>query len=414
MWCGPWHQPLPLEYALKLARITQLFSLGLTFICLTACPQKRSSEHVEAEYSQIVTKGDPNQLIKGALTDSHSPISESNINEWNQYRLITIADFVENEKVDLTPASQADLEKENVTKTTTTDSTTEQLFKISVGKIDDTTWTLTFRNGQNSIHLKKLEDGQLQVFEVEAYGRVLPVQPIHWSISHDRRFISLLVSAEDQVDGRSLTAIYFEKPSSVVATTPMTDSKYIYSAGPGRKIGWKPTADEAIDLNLCGSKSKTESVKADVAAWTKVLSNRLTVNYSQTDRYYPFSDLNQHCIYVTDIYMYEPRQDVAVYGITSSIRSLSYVKTIDSDIFLFSREFQKQQRSFESQGNLSQSSIHDKMNSIFHIALVHELGHWFGLGHKFNGPRSIMSYDLNDPHLQPYDIEAVHELYPLR
>ena len=90
----------------------------------------------------------------------------------------------------------------------------------------------------------------------------------------------------------------------------------------------------------------------------------------------------------------------------SNLASTFYVanfhreEIIDSDIIIWNKEFQKINPNYVFPAEISPSRT-----------IVHEMGHFFGLHHKFNGTKSVMSYKRKHHKIFEYDAKALRELY---
>jgi hypothetical protein len=367
----------------------------LTFLlALTGCPDDHKDSHESDTNKVLFVKGDPHALIAGAQANSTSPITVANAREWNSYSLIVLQQFVEKEEVLATQGT--DLTKENETKDRTKQET-KLTMALELSQAGDGHWLMKLYGGLLTFDMEQTSDGRLQPVQVTTPKDKVAVRAVHWSVTPDHNYMSLLVEGEDNQDGRSLVAMYFEKTAPAQAV-PTTDSKYVYSAGPGKKIGWR---GKKISVSVCGASKYRENVQEAVALWNKPLTGRMQLELKFPATYAPFSDLNQHCIYAVDSYLTDNRKNVLNYGITLPIRSLSRLEHVDADIFLFESEISK----------LYTLGYSYRLSNDVRYTIIHELGHVLGLGHKFDGTPSIMSYEYTNREPTAYDIEALGELY---
>jgi hypothetical protein len=374
---------------------------------LLAC-SKKSSPPVRSQY---FVKGDPKGLIKGATTNKHSPITEDNILEWNKYQLSSLAGFVQWEPTKTEgPTTKQELEKEQAPSEGPSHGSGTRVMQAVQ---DAHGWHLRTADASFQLDLRRESDGSLQIYQIgDGEKKPAPVHVIHWSESKDGSAVSVLMDFSTPVSGNGLLAVYFEKPltQTQMREIRQTDSKYRYLAGPGRLIGWDP--EESVTLNLCGAKSQTDLVSESLEKWTEYLQGRLNVEYAQTNHFAPFSDLNQHCVYFFDGYIFEQRSDAFTLGITKSLWSESRAKTVDSDVIIFGSEFTKMRNT--APPGADPARVQEVMDRTARTAVTHELGHWFGLDHKFDGTSSVMSYDFKTDTPERYDIEAIQALYPFK
>lgn len=389
-----------------------LWFAGAFLLNLTACPGPNPKKTAPSQATQqtLFVKGDPMTLVAGAHGNPTSPITEENIQLWNQFVFSKIAQFVEKEEI--IQRKETNIEAENVTK----ESSDSEANPIRIERGANGEWTLVIVGTEGRLALTRMPDGRLQPTRFYSAKASYALTPLHWSVALDRHTVSFLAAVDDPKDpskGRGLLAFYFEKQRPEPAHVPTTVPKYVYVSGPGRKVGWSLAANEELNVQLCGSPGYANMVKNAVEAWQPALRDRLPLKFSVAQTYAPFSDLNQHCIYIVDAYVNEQRSDVFNFGETWPILSRYQAKIIDADIFIFKAEIDKVRQYAVSKGR--DPGIADSFTETrVPMAVSHEVGHLLGLGHKFDGTPSIMSYDWKYPLPQAYDTEALEELYPLR
>ena len=398
--------------------MSKIWSLGLVTLLLAACQptQETETRSKPPENTAVMfVKGDPGTLIRGARLNSKSPFTKSNITELNDYALVTLHQFVEKEKAQIldTNITKEEIKKENEsTDLTATKKSNLDIFKVQVEPGDNGDWYLLLFSGALQIKMSPDSNGRLQPVEGISKDQSTRLKTLHWSMTPDKNFISLLVETNEADVGKSLTTFYFEKKSTPISILK-TDKKYIYLGGPGNKLPWKNLANNTLTIGFCGSAADMPIAVTALSGWTKVLKDRLTIKLEKRNSYFPFSDLNQQCIHFVDTYIYESRGNVAAYGVTLTPRSLHKAQIIDSDIFMFREEFQKVVM-HNMKAGASADQANEWTRKQFVPALSHEIGHMLGLDHKFDGTPSVMSYDIKDIEPQNYDIEALNELYSIK
>lgn len=395
---GPyWDVFMATIYGRSFVLLTVASWLALT---LTGCQDYAPDKKDEAPASTVMfVKGNPDELIRGATLQKVSPFTEENISMLNSYSLMSMNQFPEKEKakpID-TSLNQEKLQNENESKDISTSEKPDlNFYKLKVEKGTDGFWHLYLLGGVAEIKMVLGKSGRINPVEISSKNSSLPVETLHWSQTPDRQFISLLVRANEVDLGKNLISFIFEK-TTVPEPMSVANKKYIYLAGPGNKIPWKNLSGQSLTIGLCGAGIETSSVERAVNSWGRALEGRMKLKFERKYKYAPFSDLNEHCVSMVNAYIYESRSNMAVYGVTLGPISLTKNQLVDSDVFLFQEEFNKNPISGQTK---------------FYPAMFHELGHLLGLGHKFDGTASVMSYQIKDSEPQVYDIEALSELYP--
>ena len=388
---------------------------ALVFSLMGCQPAPQNEEAAIAPQQVLFVKGNPENLIKGARLQPKSPFTKKNIMGLNGYSLMNLTQFVEKEKIQpIQTVDQKQLEKENESKDQTQNSNknSADLLSLKVKKSSDNYWILSLLGGALQFKMEDDTEGGLQITSLGAKDQFFPVQVLHWSTTPDQRFMSVLFLMNSEDSGKSLGVVYFEK-TTIAQTLGTTDKKYIYLAGPGNKIPWKIPAKENLNISLCGDAIDLQAMQKSVDLWSATLGRRVNLKLDKKTIYGPFSDLNEHCVQMIDSYIYDPNPGVAVYGATIGIKSLSKGEMVDSDIFMFAEEFKKLETVL-LQGGYPPEQARARAYQNFPLALRHEIGHFLGLNHKFDGTPSIMSYDFKFDRPQAYDIEALAQLYPLK
>lgn len=393
---------------------------GLTaFLSFTAC-SKSSPSTPEPRRETIYVHGDPQEIVKSATLNKHSIFTAKNIGSMDQFSLMSLITFVEKERAKTGGSSKSEIENENKANEGKKDPNEgTELRKLSIKKISDQEWHLGVLKDSFKIVLEADANGELQ--PVRAYNvpeNSTPVEIIHWSSTPDGRFFSLLMKYTDSDSGAGLVAFYFEKTTTGFTTVETTEKQFAYIGGPGVRLRWKIPAGEALEVRLCGDYEETSIAEAAIQKWQVALGDRLKMNVVRAPKYAPFSDLNEHCIYVVDKYTTESREEVANYGATFHATSDRQGFFVDSDIFIYRAEFRKVLKYLAAKGYDEKSSVFTSwLSRHMEITFLHEFGHLIGLDHKFDGTKSVMSYELDSTVLLDYDIKAIQALYaptPLR
>lgn len=376
--------------------LAALFAV-FSFVTLVAgCADSKSKPKAPPQEVRTVIKGDPIEIIRGAQTN---PVVPSAFLKKNPMLMLTgIVMFEEESPLEAGPATQTELEERNKTSGQETPKTTSQENKFTVewNAAED---EFTFRNPHLSFRLAKDTEGRIVV---KTHAEDVDAQLIHSSVSNDESTMSLLIYLMRRAtQKKELHAFYFSTETQ--NGIQKTDKNFEYFFGTGVKIRWPK--ERPAGLKLCNSNSNliNRLSRASMDKWKKALDGTLKVEpMAVSASYPPFSDLNYRCLYAVDAYIAHTNSEVARYGVAYNIPNYEKSEFIDGDLFLFKKEFEK--------GDLmtSQKLFEHKLS----YTLLHEIGHFFGLGHEFSGNKSIMSYDMTQtPQVSDHDIEALRELY---
>lgn len=371
---------------------------------------KKNDDSASSAVTQTyVVKGDPRLLVAGASLRPQSPFTEENLGAFEDYSLDSLVVFAEKEKLNKEVATQASIEKENAPRDGSQLRKKYDL-RMKVSKMADGSWVTTVNTLKVGFLWTRSATGRLELTGTRSEdGATEQLKVLHWSQSHDRSKMSVLVESMDSVIGKTLSAIYFVRNSAEEIKIPEGSPLYQYTQGPGVTYAWD--AKKVLEVHLCGAPSAQKNLSNAVGLWQNVLKGRLQIRLTQPPEYFPFSDLNQHCVYVVDNYLVSTKENEATYGTT--ITSLNKVsgRIIDSDIFIFKGEFEKLKK---KSGPVPSEAIDLAFESDLTITYIHELGHLLGLGHKFDGTPSVMSYKYDSEKPTKYDVEAIQALYPLQ
>lgn len=222
----------------------------------------------------------------------------------------------------------------------------------------------------------------------------------HSSVSRDNNVISIAMYGREG-DDQALWVIYLarEIKPRTVKTLP---NNYPYLLGFGKKVRWEKADRRPLEICVTGEDKVAKMVEMAGEQWQKALGDLMNAPVKMATNPKPFSDLNQSCVYVVDNYFTYPNPEIANYGITMPVIEFNGdVRLIDSDIVLLAKEFEK-----------SGYKMTDKiLDATLWYTIIHEMGHYLGLDHQFDGTRSVMSYDVTDMLLTDYDKKAIRALY---
>lgn len=379
--------------------------LGLCLISAVACSKKETDASEAPTVSTYVVKGDPHLVLAGAQMKPDSPYTAQNIMDLNDYSLTAIASFVEKEKT--TSSDSVDLEQEEAPADGETPDTS---FRLNVTQKDATSYSASLAGFGMDLLFVQDSSGKLQIKSLHADNETMNVNVLHWSQATDGNFISVLLDFTDPVAGKTIAGLYFRREGTQ-AVLPSLSTQYNYLAGPGVGISWDNHA--TLKLEVCGDASQLSAAASAMNNWKSALLGRLDIQVSQATQYGPFTELNQHCLYMVDTYISDPRTEVANFGVTLTILDRKRGRIADSDVMIFKAEFDKLRAPLTAAGATA-SQLQSTLQYYKNITFIHELGHFLGLDHQFDGTLSIMSYKFNTQVLTSYDVQAIQALYPMQ
>lgn len=363
---------------------------------LVACSAKHEQSKETPVHQKYFVKGNPLSLLNGSVFDDRAPFTRESAKMMADYSLLTFVEFVEKEETRNETKNIDDIEKEN--KAQDRDRQIGLDLQLEFRELSNGEFSLGTRGELIRFNLQ-MTGSNLVPVEIWVGNASAKFQTLHWSINEDQTLISLLGYIDTPDTGRSLTAFYFVKNQDFGKELQL-NPKYIYSSGAGQASQW-PT-DKPLELKICNAKQFKNYAQAAAEDWASKLVGRLDFRLQVVTSFPPFTDLNYKCIYSMDAYLTEQQANMSEGGVTITLTG--GVRRFDSDIILFPEEIKKV-------GKVLGESSED----MWRRRLVkHEIGHFLGLGHIFDGTNSIMSYRSSADNLWPYDIDAIQALYPLK
>lgn len=362
-----------------------IFCLGIS-----ACSKKSPKSSVK----QKIAMGNPENLFKD--TERNSQVDTQAFKDGETIYLYQLIAFVDADFAQ-EPLSQEEIEKQAAPEEEYTERLTMFPFKVSV---DNKEMSL-----RGSVEGKNISIQFLP--ESDNYGQIMkdPSEPnakislIHFSQSEDQKITSIMYRSEHNNEV-SVGVLYFTKSSKVIQpSTGNTDFNYI--RGPGVKVAWK--GDKALEINYASTlvTSMKKTVIEAAKLWGAEMQPAVQFTAKEVAKNVPFSDLQNKGFYLIDDYYAVPEKTASALGLTISLHDNSSTSMADSDVLVFSKEFEKS----------GVDIFHPALKNHLRITIIHELGHFVGLDHIFDGTKSVMSYELDQLTLTDYDKAAVRELY---
>jgi hypothetical protein len=382
----------------KLALIPTLFSLLLLPACGSKKSKKRDTSGPAAKVEYFV-HGNPLILIQGSVQNKTSFLKVEELDRFKNFTMSSYFVFTEKSQKD-PPTNWDEVEDKNSTESE--EDANRDAFALSDYQFVKST-------GQQWLYESSSADGEKLEF-VESDGVLnvtsfndIPVQVQHYSLKNDGTAFNILFSTSTQNQGRVLVSLSFSSNADVQPLT-FAPEGYSYLFGSAR-VSWK----EPLKLQACGKFNplETASIQASVEAWFKdkqaaSFSTSQPLDFSFTETYAPFSDLNQQCIHLVRNFKAESSDDFYIAGLATPTVNTASKGLIDSDIFLF----------------LDHAQVRMQFNVGDSETLIHEIGHYLGLGHEFRKDDnnlalhpSIMGYSQGIKSISEWDFEAIRSLY---
>ncbi len=368
-----------------------LFLLLLAF-SLGACTSKKTSE----PKMKFIYMGDPMNMVKS--TALNRQVDLSLFQDGERLALFQGYQVMDMEAAQANPKnSQESVEEANRPEEEYNEGPSADIFTVH-------------RMG-NDVRLSGRIDGELTNIIItnhaDAEGQVVEdpddfetrIHLIHFSQTEDGKIISLLLRSEN--NGHSgLTGLWFSR--SLSAGDPIkTSEPYNYILGRGIKAGWKRGSVVTMTYAADTPSFMKAIIQSRVKEWAAELSPNLTFEAREVKAQAPFTDLNSHGVYLIADKMVSPYGDIAGYGNTMNTYRRDNFDFVDSDVFLYEKEFAK-----------TGVTINDyRLLPLVEYTILHELGHVLGLHHIFDGTDSVMSYEYKAHSLTEYDKKAIHALY---
>jgi len=362
------------------------------------------------------TQGDPLQVLKGTSKNPLSFLKESELGKFQGFILAAISNFQEKSPILLQDSITTGNEPHgNKKQNKIIDNEVYSFKKFTEG---DSVYYALFSPTATMRLDFKVTNGLLQLISVKDGDREYAISEIHhYSLKADGNAFSFLFHFYDEFDNKILSSLSFSKDAAQLIIKPSLNH-YNFIFRNDKKIRWR---EEVVELNICMADNHLAEYVRNIAddsmkLWTFRIPQQ-DFRVKKLDTFPPFSDLNAHCFYTVDNYLIEEQVEYSVPMMTIITPLHSKNKILDADIFIWESEYLKFNYSNDFFRNL-------KTLEMYHSPTIsHEIGHFLGLDHKFDGTKSLMSYLNKDcvtpyrwkpnsiPYLCQYDVDAIRDLY---
>lgn len=391
----------------------KLITLLITPLLLAGCPDRHKG-HSDMGPQIRRVKGDPYVFVKGTAMNRKNSIPSELLSEERKWRF-GWGGF-EEENAELPPEN---IETGNeAPERQSTDAETELNYRQKAAPVTREGAFVTFENEYLKIVFKlKGKEAAVQGIFNKAADKMMYIgtdlELLHTSVKEDLSAFSILFGSPIK-GGRKVTVFVFTSSGPAKKEMFTTDDFY-FPLGIGVKALW-PEAKKTLTICRSPSPAVTQMFSDSLSEWSKHLKGRLTLKTQESSACPPWSDLNTQTITVLDDWI-EIEGKTGQLGLTQSIYDIANGSILDSDIFLFREEINESLKIQQANIDVRKQGAENdsRMKWFYTDVVLHELGHWLGLHHNFEkGVASVMSYDSNVKGLQPYDIQAIQALYPLR
>ncbi len=397
-----------------------------TFLLLAAC----SSDDGPSPVTEIKINGDPLNFIAGTKKDTTSGIPTRVLQDPDQEWQVRVVQLLTERQEK--PKENIEEGNEPLTNDDVEDTRESTLiYKISKDSANNQ-WIMDPTNKNNKLNINRFffveREGKLFLHSLGTSQandfRFNQFTPQHYSLAQDEKSFSFLFSLPVDFDpgiGREtlLMAVYFIKKENEGLLSQMVNTAYNYLYGPGVKVAWNQKRPQT--LLICGNAGESRRYSGLVAEaateWKPVLKDRLDFDYQfATEACPPFSDINTQTVtHAPDIIIVEGPEDLTA-AVTIPTPDFFKSELLDSDIWFIEGEWDELLESVHPDASLALPGLVDSpvFRSDYKWTMVHEIGHYLGLHHQFDGTPSVMAYGDGTDRIYTYDREALFELYPLK
>lgn len=389
----------------------QTFMFLITIGFSVSCSREKSEARTDA-IRRIFIHGDPEQLISGTKRDTESFISKENIGDFRNFTISTGAifsersSFSERRKKIFGPGKLSLLDPNQ----------DAQFLRKSYRFVDgNVPGQLQYRSEDGTIVALQGTFDEKNLLRI-THILETPIEILHYSLSKDRNTMSFLGKTESESTGKAILSVVFTRIDTAGLGPRLTDAPFNFLAGKGQLYAWN---DKTITLTIClpegtsdrlipfDRTTKSSALSLIERAWSSwvvggKVGNRPVKLVKSESSPPPFSDVNTNCIVSVPTYARESSLAYLTTGLTLPTTNMSQGSITSAAVLIFE---QAAISAPEERGYLS--------------TVIHELGHFFGLGHEFDQNiegqflrKSAMAYLENRTFFpSETDLDALEELY---
>ncbi len=397
-----------------------------TLLLLAAC----SSDDGPSSVTQVKINGDPLNFIAGTNKDITSGIPSRVLQDPDQEWQVQVIQLLTQRQEK--PQENLEDGNEPVTSEEVEDNRESTLiYKISKDS-ENNQWIMDPTDKNNELNINRFffseSDGKLFLNSLGTSKninfRFNQFTPQHYSLAEDEKSFSFLFSLPVDFDPAIrnetlLMAVYFIKKENEGILTQMVNTAYNFLYGPGVKVAWNQ--ERPRTALICGnageSRHYSDLIAEAATEWKPVLKNRLQLEYQfATEPCPPFSDINTQTVtHAPEIIIVEGPDDLTS---AATLVTPDFFKSelVDADIWFIEGEWEEVLKKYRPGDTLATPEVinNSTFRSNYKWTMVHEMGHFLGLHHQFDGTPSVMAYGDDTDRIYTYDREAIFELYPLQ